>query len=643
MESNTTGENSTPIGKSPILFDEQDVGISEFLSPAVPFTAVIKHRYTDFVVNEINLNGEVVWPPKKPVKMEIEHKEAPPKKAEPAEKIPIEISNDADQQLLKLLTAEDHTSFLRFIDELNHSTAVGSQKIDVISPEDKNDRRSLHEIIKKLSPNFDSETLDIENKKIIRVSFVGGGNKKRRVFDNKQYPGKYLEFTIFKTNIDTMGAVFQIAKFMNRKPANFGFAGNKDKRGVTCQRATIFQALEEDLNRIQRNKNWNTGIVLGDYKYVDQQLKMGDLKGNRFSMALRFISLEDNDQIVKSLKNLETLGFINYYGMQRFGSTNIKTHTVGRNILKKDWKLVVESILSQQDYDSQVTRAKEEFLKTFDFKTALKKIPPRNKLDRCLIEGLRTHGVNNFKTAFMMIPRNTRELYGHAYQSFLWNRTSSLRIKLYGRQPIVGDFVVRNKAVIAEIEEDNAEEIVKLDEEEEEKEKEKEEKKEEPENNGRRKKLPDFSEALLVLDENTVKQYKLEDVVIPLYGNEINIPENNVIGNIIKDLLKQDDITREDFINSKQEFFIRGGYRFLIAKPQDLAHDIMQFNDKDMDIMEAEYHIKEDPKSDPNGKYKAIRVKFSLNKSTYATMCVRELTQTSTSFDVQAALTKNIK
>jgi len=173
--------------------------------------------------------------------------------------------------------------------------------------------------------------------------------------------------------------------------------------------------------------------------------------------------------------------------------------------------------------------------------------------------------------------------------------------------------------------------------------KDKEKEKEETETNSRRIKLPDFSEALLVLDETTVGQYTLEDVVIPLYGNEIAIPENNVIGNIIKDLLKQDDITREDFVNSKQEFFIRGGYRFLIAKPKDVLHDIMHFNDKDMDIMEAEYNLKEDPKSDPNGKYKAIRIKFSLNKSTYATMCVRELTQTSTSFDIQAMLTKTIK
>ena len=48
--------------------------------------------------------------------------------------------------------------------------------------------------------------------------------KKRKMFQKSE---KFLHFTLFKTNIDTLGAVSYLAKEMRRKPGNFGVAGNK--------------------------------------------------------------------------------------------------------------------------------------------------------------------------------------------------------------------------------------------------------------------------------------------------------------------------------------------------------------------------------------------------------------------------------
>ena len=50
-------------------------------------------------------------------------------------------------------------------------------------------------------------------------------------------------------------------------------------------------------------RNWNPNITLGDYAPTERQLKMGDLIGNRFSLALRFINVEDDSQIEKSIFN----------------------------------------------------------------------------------------------------------------------------------------------------------------------------------------------------------------------------------------------------------------------------------------------------------------------------------------------------
>lgn len=42
-------------------------------------------------------------------------------------------------------------------------------------------------------------------------------------------------------------------------------------------------------------------------------------------------------------------GFVNYYGMQRFGTRSIPTHEVGKAIIKEDWAGAVKLILSQYD------------------------------------------------------------------------------------------------------------------------------------------------------------------------------------------------------------------------------------------------------------------------------------------------------
>lgn len=46
---------------------------------------------------------------------------------------------------------------------------------------------------------------------------------------------------------------------------------------------------------------------------------------------------------------------------------------------------------------------------------------------------------------FETLPRTNRSLYGHALQSYLWNRAVSKRIKLFGTELKVGDFVAKNK------------------------------------------------------------------------------------------------------------------------------------------------------------------------------------------------------
>lgn len=59
-------------------------------------------------------------------------------------------------------------------------------------------------------------------------------------------------------------------------------------------------------------------------------IKLGDLKGNRFQIVIRNVK-EENNMIIHAIESLKNNGFINYFGMQRFGNCiDIPTHLIGK-------------------------------------------------------------------------------------------------------------------------------------------------------------------------------------------------------------------------------------------------------------------------------------------------------------------------
>ena len=90
---------------------------------------------------------------------------------------------------------------------------------------------------------------------------------------------------------------------------------------------TIHRANAEQLIRQQRCKDWDPKIRVGSFERVFNPLSLGALKGNRFSIALRFIPDEiSNSDIRANVLSVKKNGFINFFGMQRFGSYNIRSH-----------------------------------------------------------------------------------------------------------------------------------------------------------------------------------------------------------------------------------------------------------------------------------------------------------------------------
>ncbi|GFR57424.1 pseudouridylate synthase 7 (putative), partial [Elysia marginata] len=108
--------------------------------------------------------------------------------------------------------------------------------------------------------------------------------------------------------------------------------------------------------------------------YVEEPLKLGQLSGNRFTVVLR--NVEANKEVVdKALTSLKTAGFINYFGMQRFGTTSVPTHKIGSALLHGDWKKAVDLILMPRDEFPNKAKFQKIWQETGNAKKTLQEVP----------------------------------------------------------------------------------------------------------------------------------------------------------------------------------------------------------------------------------------------------------------------------
>lgn len=122
---------------------ECDVGITEFIGNE-GFFGVIKERYTDFHVNEIALDGQIVKLTNQDILSDGEE-------------------NENLEDLKKIIQSDTIWDQLQGLKESDQSII----EIDVTNM-DKDQRRAIHRIAKTIK-NVISQTIDKENKKIMMI------------------------------------------------------------------------------------------------------------------------------------------------------------------------------------------------------------------------------------------------------------------------------------------------------------------------------------------------------------------------------------------------------------------------------------------------------------------------------------------
>ncbi len=383
---------------------------------------------------------------------------------------------------------------------------------------------------------------------------------------------KYTTFNLVKINKDTFEAVRLICHALGIAPKALGYAGLKDKRAITVQQASIKGNHVEKLRKLKLHDIFIRNINPSKYP-----VKLGNNWGNHFEITIRNIEHIGNEKkrIEELLAVLRLHGFPNYYGLQRFGTFRPNSHLLGRFILENDFKKAFDEFVIAT-YSSELPQSqsvREDLRKTGDLEKAYNSFPKSLNYERNMIRYL-LDNPGDYEGAINHLPKYLIKLLISSFQSYLFNKMISLRHKkgIFLTKPIKGD--VFN--ILDDV-------------------------------NGNKTQIKYIYNGLYDKFLQEASELNRAKIILPLIGYNTNLDEFPSIKSLILEILDNEGISSDIFTNKLLETYeFKGSFRPIITKPLGLK--ILEYA-KD-DLFQNRYKLK---------------IEFSLQKGSYATLLLREI------------------
>jgi len=387
---------------------------------------------------------------------------------------------------------------------------------------------------------------------------------------------RYLLCVLTKRNWDTFIALRNIAAQLGISTRQIQIAGIKDAKAITAQHITIEGTSFDEIQQVHVKD-----MQVRPLGYLRGKLSAYYLLGNSFHVTIRGINHSEftiQKRMIKTVEELETIGGIaNFFGHQRFGTTRPITHLVGEAIVKGDFRKAAMLFLAKPSlHEHPASRqARKELQASQDFNKAVRDFPKQLRYERLMLEQL-TAKPNDFSGAFKRLPIKLRQLFVQAYQSYLFNKSLSKRIQVGFslNKAEVGDYVI----------------------------------------NVDRNGLPVQATSKIasgpVLSEinNSIKTGRIR-LAIPLIGFKQH-PSQGIQGEIERQILQTENVSEEHFkITCMPEISVRGELRTAITPIGNFSVD---------QILKEQAHPSKC----------TVKVSFTLNRSSYATIFLRELMKT---------------
>lgn len=145
--------------------------------------------------------------------------------------------------------------------------------------------------------------------------------------------GEHLIVEIQKKDFTTYDALHLLSEVSGVKMRDFGYAGLKDKEGMTTQFISMPRKFEKTLENFSHEK-----MKILSLNCHNNKLRIGHLKGNNFFIKLKKVNQIEAQKLSNALTTLDKIGFANYFGYQRFGKFGDNANE-GRAILSGEKKI----------------------------------------------------------------------------------------------------------------------------------------------------------------------------------------------------------------------------------------------------------------------------------------------------------------
>lgn len=156
-----------------------------------------------------------------------------------------------------------------------------------------------------------------------------------------------------------MDTINVLSKYLRVKPNIFSYVGTKDRRAITVQEIAVLKISAQRLAHLNKSL---MNLKLGNFSFQKTPLKLGALQGNHFTVVLRAI-------------------------------------------LQNSWTEVMDLILKPHSGAEKgyLVKCREEWAKTKDPASALKKLPVKRCVEGQLLRGLSRYGMKNIVSAFGIV------------------------------------------------------------------------------------------------------------------------------------------------------------------------------------------------------------------------------------------------
>ena len=395
--------------------------------------------------------------------------------------------------------------------------------------------------------------------------------EEQSIYPPEELDGRFVIARVTSKNWETNLLIREISNRLHVSRKKIEFAGTKDKRAITTQLMSLCAPVEDVTNIMIRDVN------IENLYTSNKPVKIGSLVGNSFKIVVRNIELEKSvafeciQQIISFI--LCNDGFPNFYGVQRFGIIRPITHVVGKYVVEDDFEKAVMTYVANpiQGENEKAYEVRKLLQETHDFPEALKSYPNHLNFEKAILNKL-VVDPKDFVVALKILPKNLLMMFIHAYQSYIFNKILSERIKR--KFPL-------NKAIVGDI-------ILPV-----------------------RKKILSFDKNGILVTEKNIEKINKQIAKDKAYVSGL-LPgfdsgfSHGEMGEIEHRIVEQEKIVLRDFVISEVPFLSSSGSRRSLLTP----------------LKKIDWKLQKDKL---NNEKLALTLEFKLPKGCYATSLLREL------------------